>query len=143
LDGSRSRFLNHDVFVRDDAELSAYDLEQLPGGEQELWAGRPPVALVAGGERLVDERAARSHDRQQIRKDRTVQVVRHDHGGEASMREREGTPLLEIDFDRLEPRLVEEVVDACEFAIDGNDTVTASQEQPGVPAAAACHVEHG
>jgi hypothetical protein len=143
LDGSRPRCGDHEVLERHHAELPPYRVEQLTWGEQELGATRSPVAFVAGCECLVDERATWGDNRYQILETGTMQVVDDDHRPEPSVRERKGPPVLEIDLEGLETRIIPQVADPGEVTIDGDDAVAPSQEQPSVPAAAARDVEHG
>ena len=50
---------------------------------------------------------------------------------------------LEVGVDQLHPRVVGEVGDAREVAIDGDDRVTLGEEEPRVPSTATGDVEHG
>src|SRR4051794_24453225 len=59
LHGRRPRFVHDDVLVAQHAELSGHGGQQLAGGEQVFRVRGLAEALVAPGERLVDEDAAR------------------------------------------------------------------------------------
>jgi uncharacterized protein (TIGR00730 family) len=130
------------VLVGDDPQVPADGFEQLTGPEQERGARRRAEPLVAAREGLVDQDAARGNGADQLREERSVQVV-HDHdSAEGTPRAWKGTSVLQVALDRLQPGVTEEIAQPGEVPVDGNDTVAALQEQARVTPAPARHVQH-
>ncbi len=78
------------ILIGDDREPAAHDLQQLAGSEQEIRVGRTAVTLVARRESLVDQHPAGRERRQQVRKQRAMQVICNDDPGEGPARIRPG-----------------------------------------------------
>lgn len=123
-------------------ELPAHRLEELSGREQEARAARPSETLVALREGLVDQRAAGGDRRHDHGQQRPMEVIRHDHPGEAALAERPGLVALQIGADQLAALERLRVGDVGEIDIDSRHPAPAVEEQPQVATAAAGEVQH-
>ena len=132
------RLADHARLVGGDGEAAAHQLEQFAVLQQELRLARPPEALVAFHEGLVEQHAARRERAEQRGEERAMQVVGDDHGAERAAGQGPGRSVLEIGLHDLDVRLGGERADV---AIDGRDLVAALGEEAGVPAAAGGDVE--
>src|SRR4030095_1410877 len=127
------------VLERDDTELAADRTQQLARLEQEGRVRRLPETLLAAGEGLVDERAARFEAVDEERQQWTMEVVRHHDATEASLPERPRCPILEVGTHDLE---IPSRRQRARVTIDRDHAMAALEEESRMASAAGRDVEH-
>ena len=108
---------------------------------------RPAEALVAGGERLVNENASDGNGPQQMGYEGAMQIVGHDNPGErpprdhAAFREH-GCPVLQIDAEHLGTRVAGEIAEAADVTVQGRHPIAEAEEEAGVPTGAGGKIQN-
>src|SRR4051794_16320925 len=105
----------------DHPHATANNLEQLAGRQEEIRVPRPTKALVAVGERLVDQYAIRSNRVHQHGPQRTVEIARDDNGIEAPVVQRPRR-VLQVGNSKLDVRNGLQGSERSRVAIDRQNT---------------------
>src|SRR5258706_14534412 len=144
----RADALDHGGLRRGDESLFERDHvqgfhagEQLVGSQKKIRIARAAIALVAQGESFVDEYAARTHRTDQIRKERSMQIVGHDHAVELAWRKGPG-PRLDVRNENLRSAGSTECSERRLIAIDADDGKAQRAQVARVPAVATGDVEN-
>ena len=125
----------------DDGQSTADDVQQFAAAEQEVGIRRPAEAFVPRRKRLVEQHAVVSQRRQQMWKQRTMQVVGDDDRVESRIAERPGTG-FEIGDRRLDALHAGERRECGRVAVDCEHARPARCEQPRVPSMPGREIEH-
>src|SRR5512142_2220126 len=78
LHDRRTLALDQSLLECDEREPVAHDVGELPGCEEERGIRRASKPFVPGGERFVEQRAVGGERREEVREQRTVQVIGDD-----------------------------------------------------------------
>ena len=141
LDCRRIRLADIQVLVSQDAQPAAHGIVEFTRSEQVVriaWAAEP---LVAGSEGLVEQQPAWRHAVNEVCEPRPVKIVDHNDRVEQPPCEGIIGPLLEVDLQHLEVRVIAKVRQSRHVTVDGKDAATALKEQAGMPAGAAGQVQ--
>jgi len=137
--GSRGRYFP--CFIGEHVQVTSNGFQKLAGTEQEVRVTGAAEALVALGEGLVQQQAARRHQADQRRQKGTVQVVRHDHRVEPSPSQRKGRTVLQVPLQELWTAWRLQVRDVAEVPVDASCPKAEGVQEPEVPSSAASKVE--
>ena len=121
-------------------EASGDHSQEFPRTQEEIRIGRAAETLVADGEGLVNESAARRDSAEQFREQGAMQVIGDHHQRKPAPRERPGV-LLEIRQHEPDARRAGQGRGNQRITIDRRDRCTGARQKACVPSLTACHIE--
>ena len=129
------------VFVCENAQFPARPCEQFARSQQEIGIGRPAEALVAERERFIYERAVFRQRRQDMRKQRPIQIVGNDDAGKAPAFERPRR-MFQVGKLNADTGNTGQCCKRLSITIDRAYAEAGASEKSAVPTAAAGKIEH-
>ena len=97
-------FIDQAVLIGDDLKMMLHHGQKLAGSQEKIRITRFPIVRLADGEGVVEQGAAWRQSVQEIRKERSVEIVHHNDRIETPISERPGRTVFKIGLDDLKPR---------------------------------------